>query len=73
MKYLYLVQVIPNPVISSLTESTLETIFAYVYFTNIADSCNNSAAMPNQVEYTLRMQEYDFRLHLLFLSKYFRI
>jgi hypothetical protein len=54
-----LVQVIPNPTISSLSEATLETIFAYIYFTNINSSCTNSTSMPDQVQYTLRMQEYD--------------
>ncbi|CAF3946627.1 unnamed protein product, partial [Rotaria sordida] len=51
------VQAISDPTLSSLSNSTLETIFAYIYFTNIDASCNNSALIPDQVQYTLRMQE----------------
>ena len=53
----HLDEVIPDSNISSLSNTTLEGIFAYIYFTNINASCNNPASIPDQVEYTLRMQE----------------
>ncbi|CAF2937617.1 unnamed protein product [Rotaria sp. Silwood2] len=51
------VQSISDPTLSSFSNSTLETIFAYVYFTNIDASCNTYTSIPDQVQYTLRMQE----------------
>ncbi|CAF1258424.1 unnamed protein product [Rotaria sp. Silwood1] len=51
------VQSITDPTLSSLTNSTLETIFAFVYFTNIDNSCATAVSIPDQVQYTLRMQE----------------
>ena len=51
-----LVDVIPDATLSTLSNSTLQTIYAYMYFTNL-DGCTNAASMPNQVEYTIRMQE----------------
>jgi hypothetical protein len=66
-----LVEVIPNSTISSLPDATLERIFAYIYFTNIDPSCNNSASMPDQVQYTLRMQEYDLDLISIIFIDYF--
>lgn len=55
--YSLLVEIIPNPDVSALSDKTLAEIFAYIYFTNINDSCTNPALIPDQVEYTLRMQE----------------
>lgn len=52
-----LVAPIPNPTLSSLTSTTLESIFAYVVFTNVPTTCGINTAMPDQVQYTLRMQE----------------
>ncbi|UJR09005.1 hypothetical protein I4U23_013254 [Adineta vaga] len=63
------VQAIPNPSISSLPNSTLESIFAYIYFTNIDPSCSTPSAMPDQVQYTLRMQENGLRYYRAQLIK----
>ncbi|CAF4566841.1 unnamed protein product [Rotaria sp. Silwood1] len=52
------VDIIPNPNISSLSNTTLESLYAYIYFTNL-DSCTSPTTMPNQVNYTLRLQEND--------------
>ncbi len=45
-----------DPTLSSTPNATLLSIFAYIYFTNL-DSCTSSSTMPDQVAYTLRMQE----------------
>ena len=55
--FIFLVSVIPNSQISALSNSTLEGIFAYIYFTNIPTVCTSASSIPDQVEYTLRMQE----------------
>jgi hypothetical protein len=55
----FLVAVIPNPTISSLSNTTVDAIYAYIYFTNVDAACSSPASMPDQVQYTLRMQEYD--------------
>ncbi|CAF1233873.1 unnamed protein product [Adineta ricciae] len=57
------VQVIPSSSISSLSNSTLGTIYAYIYFTNIDPLCSSASAMPDQVAYTLRMQENGLRYY----------
>jgi len=45
-----------DPTLASVSSSTLETIFAYVYFTNL-DGCTSASTMPDEVRYTLRLQE----------------
>ncbi|CAF1000356.1 unnamed protein product [Rotaria sordida] len=50
------VQSLSNPNISSLSNITQTTIYAFIYFTNL-DSCTNSSTMPDTIVYTLRMQE----------------
>ncbi|CAF2146243.1 unnamed protein product [Rotaria magnacalcarata] len=51
------IQVLSTPVLSSYSSSTLESIFAFIYFTNVDSACSSAASMPDQVQYTLRMQE----------------
>ncbi len=46
-----------DPTLSTVANSTLLSIFAFIYFTNL-DSCTSPSTMPDQVQYTLRMQEY---------------
>ncbi|CAM4928643.1 unnamed protein product [Rotaria socialis] len=43
---------------SSLSNTDLLAVHAYIIFTNM-DSCVNQSTMPDQVQYTLRMQEND--------------
>ncbi|UJR36716.1 hypothetical protein I4U23_029432 [Adineta vaga] len=50
------IQVMPDPTLSSASNATLSSIFAYIYFTNI-NSCSSPSTMPDEVSYTLRMQE----------------
>ncbi|CAM4944466.1 unnamed protein product [Rotaria socialis] len=49
-------QVIPDPTLSTLSNTTLQSIIAYIQFTNL-DLCTSPSAMPDEVKYTLRMQE----------------
>ncbi|CAF2548505.1 unnamed protein product [Rotaria sp. Silwood2] len=49
-------QVIPDSTLSTLSNKTLQSIIAYIQFNNL-DSCIDSSVMPNEVKYTLRMQE----------------
>jgi len=49
--------VIPNTDLPTLPNSTVESIYAYVIFTNVNASCSNPSSMPDQVQYTIRMQE----------------
>jgi hypothetical protein len=45
-----------DPTLASVTNSTLLSIYAYIYFTNL-DSCTSPSTMPDEVNYTLRLQE----------------
>jgi hypothetical protein len=45
-----------DPTLESVTNSTLLSIYAYIYFTNL-DSCTSPSTMPDEVNYTLRLQE----------------
>ncbi len=45
-----------DPTLASVTNSTLSSIFVYIYFTNL-DSCTSPSTMPDEVNYTLRFQE----------------
>jgi len=45
-----------DPTLASTTNATLLSVFAYIYFTNL-DSCTSPSTMPDEVQYTLRMQE----------------
>jgi hypothetical protein len=45
-----------DPTLSSTTNATLLSIFAYIYFTNL-DSCTSPSSVPDEVQYTLRFQE----------------
>ncbi|CAF0848696.1 unnamed protein product [Rotaria sordida] len=49
-------QVVPDPTLSTLSNKTLQSIVAYIQFNNL-DSCTDPSTMPNEVNYTLRMQE----------------
>lgn len=51
------VQPLSDPTLSTLSSTDLQSILAVIQFTNL-DSCTNSSTMPDQVRYTLRMQEY---------------
>ncbi|CAM4851012.1 unnamed protein product, partial [Rotaria magnacalcarata] len=48
---------------SSLSNNDLLAVHAYIIFTNM-NSCVNQSTMPNQVKYTLRMQENDLYYYL---------
>ncbi|CAF1026567.1 unnamed protein product [Didymodactylos carnosus] len=50
-------QYLSNPDVSSLPVATQLQIHAFIYFTNL-NSCTNATTMPDQITYTLRMQEY---------------
>lgn len=54
---LILVTVIPNPNLGQLPNTTIDSIYAYILFTNINASCTDQSRMPDQVQYTIRMQE----------------
>ncbi len=45
-----------DPTLSSATNATLLSVYAFIYFTNL-DSCTSPSTMPDQVQYTLRLQE----------------
>jgi hypothetical protein len=54
---LFTVQYLSDPTLSTLSNATLQSIVAFIQFTNL-DSCTNHSTMPDEVQYTLRMQEY---------------
>jgi hypothetical protein len=55
--FFLLVQSLSNPNIALLQNTTQQTIYAFIYFTNL-DACSSASTMPDQINYTLRMQEY---------------
>ncbi|CAF4262993.1 unnamed protein product, partial [Adineta steineri] len=50
------IQAISDPTLSTLSNATLQSLTAFIQFTNL-DSCTNASTMPDEVQYTLRMQE----------------
>lgn len=74
MYFRFVVQVVPDPSLLTLSNNTLQSVAAYIQFTNL-DSCTDSTTMPNEVKYTLRMQEYvtDSSCFTLFLLTYLSI
>ncbi|CAF4163607.1 unnamed protein product, partial [Adineta steineri] len=50
------IQAISDPTLSTLSNTTLQSLTAFIQFTNL-DSCTNASTMPDEVKYTLRMQE----------------
>ncbi|CAF0732502.1 unnamed protein product [Adineta steineri] len=50
------IQAISDPTLSTLSNTTLQSLTAFIQFTNL-DSCTNASTMPDEVQYTLRMQE----------------
>jgi len=57
---LFIVQVASDPTLSTLSTKDLQSLTAFIQFTNL-DSCTSPSTMPDQVQYTLRMQEYVIR------------
>jgi hypothetical protein len=54
-----------DPTLATVTNDTLLSIFTFIYFTNL-DSCTSASTMPDQVQYTLRFQEYVIKLVFYF-------
>ncbi|CAM4813346.1 unnamed protein product [Rotaria magnacalcarata] len=61
--YYYPLMPISQESFSSLSNNDLLAVHAYIIFTNM-NSCVNQSTMPNQVKYTLRMQENDLYYYL---------
>ena len=51
-----LVQFMSDPTLSTLSSASLQSLLAFVQFTNL-DGCSSPSTMPDEVKYTLRMQE----------------
>ena len=58
------VQPLNSSSLLTLTNATVESIYAYIYFTNINASCINPASMPEKIDYKLRMQEYEIDIDM---------
>jgi hypothetical protein len=54
---LKIVQAVSDPTLSTLSSANLQSLIAFIQFTNL-DSCTSPSTMPDEVKYTLRMQEY---------------
>ncbi len=66
--FVSIVQVVSDPTLSTLSSTTLQSLTAFIQFTNL-DSCTSPSTMPDQVQYTLRMQEYErYFLHIIDFS-----
>ncbi|CAF0732489.1 unnamed protein product [Adineta steineri] len=50
------IQVMTDPTLASTSNTTILSIYAFIYFTNL-DSCTDASTMPDEVKYTLRLQE----------------
>ncbi|CAF1200980.1 unnamed protein product [Adineta steineri] len=50
------IQVMTDPTLASTPNTTILSIYAFIYFTNL-DSCTDASTMPDEVQYTLRLQE----------------
>ncbi|CAF1254126.1 unnamed protein product, partial [Didymodactylos carnosus] len=42
---------------NTLSTSTQQSLYAFIYFTNVDSSCASPSSLPDQIQYTLRMQE----------------
>ncbi len=65
---LFIVQAASDPNLSTLSTTDLQSLTAFIQFTNL-DSCTSPSTMPDQVQYTLRMQEYVIRF--FYISFYY--
>ncbi len=54
---LSIVQVASDPTLSTLSSTDLQSLIAFIQFTNL-DLCTSPSTVPDEVQYTLRMQEY---------------
>jgi hypothetical protein len=63
---MFIVQFLSDPTLSTLSTAELQSLTAFIQFTNL-DSCTDPSTMPDQVQYTLRMQEYVICLFFIFV------
>ncbi|CAF1445504.1 unnamed protein product [Didymodactylos carnosus] len=68
------VQTISSPNIETiLSESEQEKLYAFIYFTNIDSSCTSASTIPEQITYTLRLQEngvFNYRAEKRLVDKF---
>lgn len=66
---LFLALLIPDPTLSTFANSTLSSIIAYIQFNGL-DSCSDASTMPDEITYTLRVQEYELTLIFVLLFSF---